>query len=84
MIKIFFFGRLRETLNTSSIEISDLAELATVDKLRLHLSKSYGSIWEESLNQSNIVISVNQVVVSADTAIQDGDELAFFPPMTGG
>ena len=84
MIKIFFFGRLRETLNTSSIEISDLAELATVDKLRIHLSKSYGSIWEESLNQSNIVISVNQVVVSADTAIQDGDELAFFPPMTGG
>ena len=84
MIKIFFFGRLRETLNTSSIEISDLAELATVDKLRIHLSKSYGSIWEESLNQSNIVISVNQVVVSAETAIQDGDELAFFPPMTGG
>tara|TARA_B100000579_G_scaffold289208_1_gene239957 strand:+ start:1574 stop:1828 length:255 start_codon:yes stop_codon:yes gene_type:complete len=84
MIKIFFFGRLRETLNASSIEISDLSELATVDKVRIHLSKSYGSIWEEALNQSNIVISVNQVVVSADTAIQDGDELAFFPPMTGG
>ena len=84
MIKIFFFGRLRETLNVSSIEISDLSELATVDKVRIHLSKSYGSIWEEALNQSNIVISVNQVVVSADTAIQDGDELAFFPPMTGG
>ena len=84
MIKIFFFGRLRETLNSSSIEISDLSQLATVDKVRIHLSKSYGPIWEEALNQTNIVISVNQVVVSADTAIQDGDELAFFPPMTGG
>ena len=84
MIKIFFFGKLREDLNANSIEISDLSELTTVDKIRVHLSESYGPSWEKALNQSNIVISVNQVVVPAETTIQDGDELAFFPPMTGG
>ena len=84
MIKIFFFGKLREDLNTNCIEISDLSELTTVDKIRVHLSESYGPSWQKALNQSNIVISVNQVVVPAETAIQDGDELAFFPPMTGG
>ena len=84
MIKILFFGRLRETLNTDSIEISDMSKLVSVDKIRIHLSESYGPIWEKALNQSNIVISVNQVVVPAKTAIRDGDELAFFPPMTGG
>ncbi len=84
MIKIFFFGKLREDLNTNYIEISDLSELTTVDTIRVHLSESYGPSWQEALNQSNIVISVNQVVVPAETAIQDGDEIAFFPPMTGG
>ena len=84
MIKIYFFGRLRETLNTSSFSIEHGSGPDTVANIRTHLSESYGSIWEKALNQSNIVISVNQVVVSADTAIQDGDELAFFPPMTGG
>ena len=52
--------------------------------IRTQLSESYGSIWEKALNQSNIVISVNQVVVSVEAAVYDGDELAFFPPMTGG
>ena len=84
MIKIFFFGKLREDLNTNYIEISDLSELTTVDKIRFHLSESYWPSWQKALNQSNIVISVNQVVVPAETVIQDGDELAFFPPMTGG
>ncbi len=84
MIKIFFFGRLRDTISSDSIILEEVAGLDSVEKIRMYLSESRGSIWEEALNQSNIVISVNQVVVSTDAVVCDGDEVAFFPPMTGG
>ena len=84
MIKILFFGRLRDTISSDSIILEEVAGLDSVEKIRMYLSESRGSIWEEALNQSNIVISVNQVVVSTDAVVCDGDEVAFFPPMTGG
>ena len=84
MIKILFFGRLRDTISSDSIILEEVAGLDSVEKIRMYLSESRGSIWEEALNQSNIVISVNQVVVSTDAVVCDGDEVAFFRPMTGG
>ena len=36
------------------------------------------------MNRPSMIRAVNQVVVSADVALKDGDEVAFFPPVTGG
>ena len=43
-----------------------------------------GAAWKEALNQPNLVHALNHKVVFTDAVVSDGDELAFFPPMTGG
>ena len=44
----------------------------------------YLSLPREVLAQDNMVRAVNQAVVSKNCALHDGDEIAFFPPVTGG
>ena len=43
-----------------------------------------GAEWKEALNQPNLVHALNHKVVFTDAVVTEGDELAFFPPMTGG
>jgi len=43
-----------------------------------------GASWQEALNQPNLVHALNHKVVYTDAVVAAGDELAFFPPMTGG
>jgi molybdopterin synthase sulfur carrier subunit len=43
-----------------------------------------GAAWKEALNQPNLVHALNHKVVLTDAMVSEGDELAFFPPMTGG
>ena len=52
-------------------------------RLRQLLSKR-GAAWKEALNQPNLVHALNHKVVFTDAVVSEGDELAFFPPMTGG
>jgi molybdopterin synthase sulfur carrier subunit len=44
-----------------------------------------GGAWEQELAPSKPVrAAVNQTMAMGDTAVADGDEVAFFPPVTGG
>ena len=83
MIEILFFARLRETLGTGRLEISldDAGE--TVESLVGRL-RARGDVWDEALGAENVLCAVNQVQAGPGTAIADGDEVAFFPPVTGG
>ena len=55
----------------------------TVGDVRRQLSER-GEVWAKALGEDNLIAAVNQVVVTDDPALKDGDELAFFPPVTGG
>ena len=87
-ITIKLFSALREALGESEFELdfADIAEApAQVDVAAIKVLLSQrGAEWKEALNQPNLVHALNHKVVFTDAVVSEGDELAFFPPMTGG
>ena len=58
--------------------------MADVAALIAHLCSERGATWSATLYQDNLLVSVNQAMVKMDHELADGDEVAFFPPVTGG
>lgn len=84
MIKLLYFARLREDLGTAAEEIALPQGVATVAALRAHLM-ARGGAWASALAQHKAVrVAVNQEVAQTSTPVNPGDEVAFFPPVTGG
>lgn len=83
-VKILFFANLREQLGTG-VEVVDLPDsAATVAGLRLHLMKR-GGAWQQVLADMKVVrVAVNLDMAAAGAPLNHGDEVAFFPPVTGG
>ncbi len=84
MLTIRFFSLLREALNVDTMTLDWDTRYVSVEELKRSLIASGGVLWEEQLTHPNIIHAVNQVVVNPEHSLQDGDEIAFFPPMTGG
>ncbi len=83
-IRILFFASLREQLGTGAEELELPAGVTTVAGLRAHL-KARGGAYEKAFADKSLVrIAVNQEMVSLVNPIKPGDEVAFFPPVTGG
>jgi molybdopterin synthase sulfur carrier subunit len=84
MITVLYFARLRETLGTGSERIALPEGVRDLEGLRAMLVARGGS-WELELAPSRPVrAAVNQAMARGDTQVADGDEIAFFPPVTGG
>lgn len=84
MITLLYFARLRETFGLSSEQASLPADVTDVRSLTEWL-RQRGDAWLEELAQDKPVrVAVNQDMAAPDTAVRDGDEVAFFPPVTGG
>ena len=83
-LKLLFFAGLREALGSASESVELPAHVATIGALRAHLA-ARGGVWAEHFApKRNLRAAVNQDMVSADAAVRAGDEVAFFPPVTGG
>jgi molybdopterin synthase sulfur carrier subunit len=83
-VKVLYFAALREQLGTASEEIELPAGVATVAALRSHL-RGRGGAWELVLAETKLVrTAVNQDMAPPTAALKAGDEVAFFPPVTGG
>jgi molybdopterin synthase sulfur carrier subunit len=83
-LELRFFASLREALGTSqeSIEIPD--SVKTIAELRTYLVSRDG-IWAQALAEGKALrCALNQHMVDANTVLQEGAEVAFFPPVTGG
>lgn len=81
-MNILFFASLKERLGCSELKF-DITEPRMVEDIRQQLMAK-GEPWASALATPNLLIAVNQEVSSAKTLVKDGDELAFFPPVTGG
>jgi molybdopterin synthase sulfur carrier subunit len=84
MVKLLYFARLREDLGTSAEELVLPEEITTVAGLRAYLS-TRGEPWRAGLSSNrSLRVAVNQELAQATTPIGADDEVAFFPPVTGG
>ncbi|MEN9465319.1 MAG: hypothetical protein RL217_1500 [Pseudomonadota bacterium] len=82
MLKVLFFARYRETLGTEQLDLPYHPDLTHLEEVRKTLAKQGGK-WQV-LNDTGLMCARNQELVELHTPIQDGDELAFFPTVTGG
>ena len=79
-IKVLFFASVRDLVGDAQQMIS-LAEGVTVVDLIAELSAKHKRFVEMA---PSLMVSVNQEYVDRDTVLQDGDEVAFIPPVSGG
>lgn len=82
-IKVLYFAGLREALGMAGETVALPASVATVAELRAHLA-ARGDNHGALASTKNLRSAVNQRMVDPATVIADGDEVAFFPPVTGG
>jgi molybdopterin synthase sulfur carrier subunit len=84
MVRLLFFARLREDLGTGAEALALPPDVTTVAALRAHLM-ARGGAWASVLaNGKALRVAVNQEMADAATSVKAGDEVAFFPPVTGG
>jgi len=84
MLQVLFFARVKEQLDCAGLAVAWREDLARLDALQEYLCAEHGDQWREVLGQDNMIKAVNHTVVEGDCALRDGDEIAFFPPVTGG
>jgi len=84
MITILYFARLREALGTASEKIALPAGVSDLAALRVLLRQRGGAWAEEMAEGKQLRAAVNQDIAQGGTPVGDGDEVAFFPPVTGG
>lgn len=74
-IEVKFFASLRERLGKDRQQL-EASQIQTV-----------AGVWQQCVEEgmpANVLMAVNMEYVDADHAVHDGDEVAFFPPVTGG
>lgn len=81
MIKVLFFAQTRELIGVDSIDVNE--PFANAEALRQHLSAK-GEKWALALDKEKLLVAINQTLASLESAVLNGDEVAFFPPVTGG
>lgn len=84
-IKILYFARFREKLGRDA-ELYELpADRDTRVQDVLDVLAARGGIWAELFDcEKGVLAAINQEMVMRETLVYDEDELAFFPPVTGG
>ena len=82
-IKLLYFGRPREALNTS-IETAEVPDgIATLAELLAWL-RLRGENWAKELADKRVRCAINQEVAELSAPIHEHDEIALFSPISGG
>ncbi|TYK67093.1 molybdopterin converting factor subunit 1 [Colwellia echini] len=82
MINIVFFAALREQLDCAQLSIAaeDVKTVADIKQLLSDKSEK----WQQTFSNASLLSAVNHDMVNAEHRVKSGDEVAFFPPVTGG
>lgn len=82
-INVVYFASLRERLGLSEEQVEISGEVTVASLIDL-LVEQHGDKWSEFLRESQVLVAVNQEMVERDQLLSGDDEVAFFPPVTGG
>jgi sulfur-carrier protein len=83
-MQVLYFGWVRSRIGIGKEELSPPQEVANVADLIDWLKAKGGGYANAFEDSSALRVAVNQEIAPLDTAISDADEVALFPPMTGG
>lgn len=83
-MELLYFAQIRENIGHGSESITQPENVSDVSGLIGYLREQGDSYCAAFENEAILRVAVNQVYVNFDHPIQDSDEIAFFPPMTGG
>jgi len=78
-MKILYFASLKENLNTAHDEINVVSPVP-ISLIKKQLIEKYGAQYFPE----NIMCAVNHEMANESTKVCESDEVAFFPPVTGG
>ena len=84
IIQLVFLARFRERFGVSREAFALSADINTVSALLAALRERGGAFAEELAEGRAFRVAVNQEVVALDHPVKAGDEVAIFPPVTGG
>jgi sulfur-carrier protein len=83
-MKILYFAMIREKVGRAEEDVSPPAHVADVGQL-IEWMKSRGPEFERTFaDMRGVRVAVNQEHVKLNHPVRAGDEIAFFPPVTGG
>jgi len=75
-IQVKFFASLREKMGMSEIKIESAS------------ASTAGEVWDQCTHNAdrpmNVLVAINLEYAQFDSSVSEGDEVAFFPPVTGG
>ena len=83
MVRLRYFASLRETLGMGDEQLDLPDEITDIAALTGWLQER-NATWRTALGNSRLHVAVNQQIVKPDCPVHDGDEVAWFPPVTGG
>jgi molybdopterin synthase sulfur carrier subunit len=83
MVQLCYFASLREALGTGNEQLElpgDINDLAGLTRWL----QSRNDTWRQALADPRLHVAINQQIVNTNKPVNDGDEIAWFPPVTGG
>lgn len=83
-ITVLYFARIKEAVNYSSEEVDLPSDINSIVALK-HWLAQRGAVWADLFNGQQVVrAAINHELVDNLALIHTNDEVAFFPPVTGG
>lgn len=83
-VTVLFFAALREQIGQESLSVIIPASGVTVAALRTQIEGANPAIAQALADQPKLRAAVNRTLSTFEQLVTPGDEVAFFPPMTGG
>ncbi len=77
-VRVLYFGVLRETFSKGEEAVEFADGVTVADVLNVYRERGPAFAWD------SIAVAVNREYARAETVLQDGDEVALLPPVSGG